>query len=103
MEKNKGDRPIGPDPEKIKAIIDVLRDYPEGVWLRLLAERANLAESTVALYVDKFLEFFVESGGIKRPSGGYLGVRIIRFKPGKENTSLNNVMEYWELKRKIKG
>jgi len=46
--------------DKIKKILKVLRDNPEGLWVRELARKSNLDKSTVGRYAEKGLADKVE-------------------------------------------
>ena len=46
--------------DKTKKIIKVLRDNPEGLWVRELARKANLDKSTVSRHTEKELADKVE-------------------------------------------
>ncbi len=50
----------GPDERKIKRILEVLRENPEGLWIRELARRSGLSKTTVHRYVTEFLGGHVE-------------------------------------------
>ena len=46
--------------DKTKKILKVLRDNPEGLWIRELARKSNLDKSTVSRYAEKELADKVE-------------------------------------------
>ena len=46
--------------DKTKKILKVLRDTPEGSWIRELARKSNLDKSTVSRYAEKELSDKVE-------------------------------------------
>lgn len=46
--------------DKAKKILKVLRDNPDGLWVRELARKANLDKSTVSRYAEKGLADKVE-------------------------------------------
>jgi DNA-binding IclR family transcriptional regulator len=80
-EKSLKRRPKEPDIRKIKAILDVLSQYPEGLWLRQLARAAKLPSSTVKFYLDRILPDFVENIGYKTDEDHYLGFRLVKLRP----------------------
>lgn len=45
----------GPDEEKIKKIIYILKQNPHGLWIREIARKTGISKSTVHLYVNKYL------------------------------------------------
>jgi len=51
---------VKPKNEKVKKILKVLRDNPEGLWIRELARKSNLDKSTVSRYAEKELAGKVE-------------------------------------------
>lgn len=73
-----GRRP-GLDEKKIAAIVTVLVRYPEGIWLRKLAEETGLTHATVAKYVSGVLRPLVEEASLG--SGAKPLLRVIKLKP----------------------
>jgi len=72
-------RKKGFDKRKISAIMAVLANNPDGLWLRRIAEETGIHHSTVAKYIDTLLEPLVEDvslGGSGKPL-----LRVIRLKP----------------------
>jgi len=53
-------RKKGPDPNKVKKIMKVLREKPEGLWIREIARRANLSKSTAHRYITEYMEDRIE-------------------------------------------
>lgn len=53
-------RKKGPDPNKVKKIVNVLKESPQGIWIREIARRANLSKSTVHRYVTEYLDDQIE-------------------------------------------
>lgn len=49
-------RKAGPDTRKLDLILDILKKYPQGIWVRELARQCNLDKSTVSLYLNKHLK-----------------------------------------------
>lgn len=66
----------GPDKEKIKRLRQILRKNPNGIWVRELARKSNMAKTTVSYYINKFLKNEIE----EILSGGKGFVKIIRLK-----------------------
>ena len=50
----------GPDPNKVKKIIEVLKGNPQGLWIREIARRANLSKSTTHRYITEYMEDQIE-------------------------------------------
>lgn len=53
-------RPRGPDKEKIKLIKEALAKNPQGLWIREIARKTGLDDSTVSRYLAKYLDEKVE-------------------------------------------
>ncbi|MEM7820922.1 MAG: hypothetical protein QW751_01825 [Candidatus Aenigmatarchaeota archaeon] len=96
-------RPSKLDPRKVWAILQVLQQYPSGIWLRQLAREAKIPVSTVNFYIDRLFDPFVESIGFRRPDNRFLGPRIIRFKPGKRTVTVKDILNYQQVKASIAG
>lgn len=96
-------RPSGADPKKIFLILNVLKKYPEGIWFRRISMETRIPTSTVFYYLENVLEPFIENIGYKNDNKRFIGVRIIRLKPEKQNISLNDILRYLEIKRNIKA
>lgn len=69
------------DLKKVKKILQVLSNNPEGLWIRQMSKESGIALSTVHYYINNILDELVENIGVKDARGRYFGVRIIRLKP----------------------
>jgi len=74
----------GPDLERIETLVNTLRRYPEGIWLRKLSRESSVPPSTVHYYINEIIDSFVESRGAKDGEGNYFGIRLIKLKDGIE-------------------
>lgn len=102
MPKNTGGRPKGPDINKIALILRVLKQYPDGLWLRNIAKVTKLPPSTLAYYVNRYFNVFIDSLGFSNPeTDKFIGLRIIRLKEAKKNVSVEEVMKYYDLRRSL--
>ena len=101
-QKNKGGRPIGPNPEKLERILEILRVYKDGIWLRNLSMESKIPISTISYYVDKFLDPFIDNIGVKNENR-FIGVRMVKLKPERENITVSEIMNYWKIKRSIRN
>lgn len=72
----------GPNLDKVKTIIQTLRKFPDGIWLRKLSRQSNLAPSTVHYYIDNIIDSFVESRGARDEDGKFFGIRLIKLRDG---------------------
>ena len=79
MSKN---RPKKPDYEKIKAIISILLQNPEGIWLRKLSRDTKIPLSTIHYYIERILDNLVDNVGARDEHGHFFGIRLIRLKSG---------------------
>ena len=50
----------GPDQNKLRKIIEVLKQNPQGLWTREIARQAKLSKSTVHRYITEFMEDQIE-------------------------------------------
>lgn len=50
----------GPDEVKLKKIIQVLKDNPDGLWVREIARKANLDKTLVSRYLNDHLKDKIE-------------------------------------------
>lgn len=72
-------RKPGLDEKKIASIVSALSRYPDGIWLRKLAEETGLNHATVAKYIDRALKPLTEDNSLG--SGSKPLLRVIRLKP----------------------
>jgi response regulator of citrate/malate metabolism len=66
----------GPDQNKLRKIIEVLKQNPQGLWIREIARQAKLSKSTVHRYVTEFMESQIEE--VLTVKGGL--VKIVKLK-----------------------
>ena len=93
-------RPSGYDINKVIAIANVLIKYPEGLWLRKIAKKANLHPNTVSNYINTVLSPLVEDialGDEEKPI-----IRVIRLKPSiyekiQKGKSIRELIEYSQI------
>jgi predicted transcriptional regulator with HTH domain len=60
---------------KLNRIVSILKNYPQGIWIRELARRANLDRSLVSRYVNLYLRDKIEDVYPTRKP-----IRIIKLK-----------------------
>lgn len=46
----------GPDKNKLCKIRNVLRQNPQGLWIREIARRTKISKSTVHIYVNNYMK-----------------------------------------------
>lgn len=83
MSNNKS--PNNPDEDKIEKLINTLRKYPQGIWLRKLSRESGVSLSTVHYYINNVIDSFIVSKGAKDSDGNYFGIRLIKLKDGVKN------------------
>jgi DNA invertase Pin-like site-specific DNA recombinase len=62
------------DKNKIEKIRKVLKENPEGLWIREIARKAKLTKSTVSKYVNEYMKDEIEDVWKK----GF--IRVIRLR-----------------------
>lgn len=72
-------RTPGLDEKKTASIVSVLARYPDGIWLRKLAEETGLNHATVAKYIERVLKPLVEDTSLGSSAKPLL--RVIKLKP----------------------
>ncbi|MFH1473758.1 MAG: hypothetical protein ABIE55_02590 [Candidatus Aenigmatarchaeota archaeon] len=68
--------------------------------IRGIAKALELNPFIVTNIIDHYLDFFIEVRNIDQFG---FRVKLINLKPGKEETTLEDVLKYIKVKRKIKG
>lgn len=74
----------GPDLNKVKTIINALREFPEGIWLRKLSREISMPVSTLHYYINNVINPFVKSEGARDEKGRFFGIRLIKLRNGIE-------------------
>ena len=72
-----GRRP-GLDERKVLAIVHVLLNHPDGLWLRQLAKETGLSPSTIARYLETVLQPLVDDNSL---GGQKPLLRVVKLKP----------------------
>jgi len=85
--------------ERISLILAVLKEAKQ-IHMRGLAKVLDVNPLTVNKIIESYLKPFVDFEYIQQIGGR---VKIIRLKPGRENLTLEEILRYNELKKKIKG
>jgi DNA-binding Lrp family transcriptional regulator len=85
--------------KNIANILDLLRQNGE-LHIRGISKALGLNPFTVCNIINKHLDFFVNSRTIDQ-----FGIRLklVSLKPGKEETTVEDVLKYVKVKRRIKG
>ncbi len=84
--------------KRIEQILALLRENRE-MHVRGIAKALQLHPFIVDKIVTDYLDFFLEKRGVN--IFGFRAV-LVRFKHGKENSKLEEIIKYIELKRKVK-
>ena len=94
-------RKPGLNPNKIKDILSVLANNPEGLWLRQIAVQTKMHPSTVSRYVESVLKPMTEEENLGSEDEKKPIIRVIRLKPyvieqlqqGKSISSIYRIMK----------
>ena len=85
---------------KIAAILNLLKTEGE-MHIRGIAKRLNFKSPfTVTHILENYLDLFVDVREVELYG---FKAKLARMKPGKESTSIGDVIKYIELKRRIKN
>lgn len=85
--------------ERISLILAVLKEAKQ-IHMRGLAKILEANPLTVNKIIENYLKPFVEFEYIQQIGGR---IKVIRLKPDKQNLTLEDVMRYHDLKKKIRG
>lgn len=85
--------------ERISLVLAVLKEAKQ-IHIRGLAKVLEVNPLTVNKIIENYLKPFVDFEYIEQIGGR---VKIIRLKPGRENLTVEEVMRYHDLKKKIRG
>ena len=85
--------------KNIAKILDLLRERSP-MHIRGISKTLGLNPFTVSNILDHYLDFFIEIRNIDQFG---FRVKLINLKPGKEETTIEDVLKYIKIKRKIKG
>ena len=69
-------RKAGPDEAKINKIRSILKENPQGIWVREIARKAGLDKSTVSIYLATHMENETEE--VLQTKGNLM--KIVRLK-----------------------
>jgi hypothetical protein len=85
--------------KNIYDILNLLREAGE-IHIRGISRSLNLNPFIISNIVEKYLSYFIEKREINQ-----FGIRVtlIKFKPGREKTTVEEVLKYAKLKKKING
>ena len=83
----------------IARILDLLRENGE-LHVRGISKALGLNPFIVSNIVNNHLDFFVNSRSIDQFG---IRLRLIGLKPGKENTTVDDVLKYIQVKKRIRG
>jgi len=85
--------------KNIYDILNLLREVGE-IHIRGISKALNLNPFVVSNIIEKYLDYFVEIREINQ-----FGIRVtlIKFKSGMGNTTVEDVLKYVNLKKKIRN
>ena len=85
--------------QNIRKILDLLRENGE-LHIRGISKALDLNPFIVTNIVDNHLDFFVDSRTINQFG---IRLRLISLKPGKEATTVDDVLKYVKVKNRIRN
>ncbi|MDD5417177.1 MAG: hypothetical protein PHU12_04340 [Candidatus Aenigmarchaeota archaeon] len=86
--------------KNILKVLEVLRNAQGELHLRGIARALGLNPGVVAHILDKYLQNFVEMRDVELYG---FTAKLIRLQPGKENTTLTDVINDYKLRKRIKN
>jgi len=84
--------------KNIDNILKLLKAVGE-IHVRGISKNLNLNPFVVSNIIENYLDYFVEIRNIDQFG---FRIKLIRLKPGMENTNLEDVLKYVKLKKKIR-
>ena len=86
--------------KKISKVLMVLKTADGEIHLRGIAKALNMKPMTVSRIVDNYLDYFVEVRSVE-----YYGfkAKLIKLKEDKKDITINDVLKYLEVKKRIRG
>ena len=89
-------RPRGPDIEKIKKLLFVLKQT-DIIWVSQLARIARMKESTARYYINNYLYPFIEEiKPFDRDIRKFIKLRLIRLK--KRDITVDDIIKFHKIK-----
>ena len=85
--------------ENIARILELLKQTSP-IHIRGIAKALDLNPFTVSNIINHYLDFFVDIRGIDQFG---FRVKLISLKPSKEDTSLEDVLKYIKIKKRIRN
>jgi hypothetical protein len=85
--------------KNIESILNLLREVGE-IHLRGISRDLKLNPFIVSNIIDHYLDYFLETRSLEEFG---FKAKLIRFKPGMENTTVEDVLRYVKLKKKIRN
>jgi hypothetical protein len=85
--------------KNINNILILLREVGQ-IHLRGISRDLKLNPFIVSNIIEKYLDYFVEIRGIEEFG---FKAKLVRLKPGMENTTVEDVLKYANLKKKIRS
>ena len=85
--------------KNINSILNLLREVGQ-IHIRGISKNLKLNPFVVSHIIEKYLNYFVETRDFEEFG---FKAKLVRFKPGMENTTLEEVLKYYNLKKKIRN
>ena len=94
--------------KKVKRVLDFIKENP-GVHVRGIAKSLNYRPGTIDWILNHYLFYFIEvDSPLEKPElkgiADIFGLKIktIKLKPGKENTTMEDVLRYVDVRKRMK-
>jgi hypothetical protein len=85
--------------KNIDSMLNLIREAGE-IHIRGISKTLSINPFIVTHIIEKYLVYFLEIRDIEQFG---FRIKLVRFKPGMENTTLEQVVKYIELRRKIRN
>jgi hypothetical protein len=85
--------------KNIDAILNLLREVGQ-IHLRGISRNLSLNPFIVSHIIEKYLDYFVETRDIEEFG---FKAKLVRFRTGMENSTVDDVLKYVNLKKKIRN
>lgn len=86
--------------KNIVKILEFLKSLDTEIHLRGISKALNMNPFTVSYIIDNYLGIFIDVRNIDQYG---FRAKLIKLKPGKENTSIRDVLNYINVKNQIRN
>ena len=86
--------------ENIIKMLELLRTIESDIHIRGMSRHLKVNPATVSNIVDRYLEGFVD---VRKVELYGFHAKLIRLQAGKEDTTLNDVLKHYRIRKAIKN